>query len=572
MKDSIDVFLCHASEDKEAVVRPIARALAESHLTYWLDEHEILWGDSIVRKINSALSASKFVIAIISSNSLRKGWPTKELDSALARMVSSKRFRVLPLLVGVAGDRFRKKYRLLEDVHYEKWTGDPASVVESLRRLLDSTELVSPSEIERRTRVRRARGKLKGEVFLIELLTQPIELERSDAGVTITVDRRDVSECVVTNRGKQRLIDDFIGGKRKVISSLKAKDRKIQRFLTGESPRRRMTVSPRELKVPLRWASGGVLSVVKYRGREWVPLFFRDIPPYGWNISLGSTERRFDEQGQPISDRDLEHRCPWDLISREFLEESIVLDHDPANRSEPGAFRRFKGPLPWPGPSVDRWRRHVRLRRERDGLASDLNGSPIQLEPVGPERPATLKIVSSPPGGEPPDEVSDVLVCFSLLDLGIEVVEVARYELNENDYLLDGEIDQEGCLVRMPMALFSLPYLAETFSRDENWYRYVNPFHEGEPPSIRVARAPKEDEVVFFPWDVEQRLKIIAGEMGSDHERTRFTDWRARFRTNFLDRHGRPSLARPSRLFVPATAKVLNLYFSGARQPEPAHG
>jgi len=102
MKKSIDVFLCHASEDKESVVRPIAEALDASGFTYWLDEHEIQWGNNVIEKIDKALSLSKLVVAIISSNSIDKPWPTSEIESVLALQISSKdsRFRVLPLLVG----------------------------------------------------------------------------------------------------------------------------------------------------------------------------------------------------------------------------------------------------------------------------------------------------------------------------------------------------------------------------------------------------------------------------------------------------------------------------------------
>jgi hypothetical protein len=250
---------------------------------------------------------------------------------------------------------------------------------------------------------------------------------------------------------------------------------------------------------------------------------------------------------------------------REFLEETIVLDHDPADRSHPGAFRNFTGAASsLPGSSMDHWRKHAGLRRERDKLASRLDPSPIQLDLFRLDKDIALRIVSSTLEGEPSDpdvqEERNVLVCFSLRDLGIEVVKVVHYKLGDNDYLLDGEIDQEDCLVRMPMALFSCSYLAEIFSSDDNWYHYDN--SSGEPPSIKVRRAPTEQEVHFFPWDVEQRIEIINGrKKATAHEVERFKEWYRQFRLNFLDANDRPSLANPSPLFVPGTAKILNLFF-----------
>jgi len=41
-----DVFICHASEDKDAVARPLAKALEARGLTVWLDEFQIKLGDS----------------------------------------------------------------------------------------------------------------------------------------------------------------------------------------------------------------------------------------------------------------------------------------------------------------------------------------------------------------------------------------------------------------------------------------------------------------------------------------------------------------------------------------------
>ena len=47
-----DVFICHTTEDKADVVRPLATALDDAGLRVWYDEFELRIGDSLRRKID----------------------------------------------------------------------------------------------------------------------------------------------------------------------------------------------------------------------------------------------------------------------------------------------------------------------------------------------------------------------------------------------------------------------------------------------------------------------------------------------------------------------------------------
>ena len=49
-----DVFICHASEDKDSLVRPLVRALRRLGLKVWFDETELVPGDSLTRKVDRA--------------------------------------------------------------------------------------------------------------------------------------------------------------------------------------------------------------------------------------------------------------------------------------------------------------------------------------------------------------------------------------------------------------------------------------------------------------------------------------------------------------------------------------
>jgi hypothetical protein len=48
-----DVFISHASEDKDAIVRDLAHGLQQRGLEVWYDEFALRIGDSLRRKIES---------------------------------------------------------------------------------------------------------------------------------------------------------------------------------------------------------------------------------------------------------------------------------------------------------------------------------------------------------------------------------------------------------------------------------------------------------------------------------------------------------------------------------------
>lgn len=91
-----DVFISHASEDKDAVVRPLATALREAGLNVWYDEFELKIGDSLRRKIDQGLANSKFGIIVISRSFIKKGWTNYELDGLITRSVSGEQI-ILPI-------------------------------------------------------------------------------------------------------------------------------------------------------------------------------------------------------------------------------------------------------------------------------------------------------------------------------------------------------------------------------------------------------------------------------------------------------------------------------------------
>ena len=96
-----DIFISHATEDKEAVVRPLVNGLSSSGLRVWYDEFELKLGDSLSQSIDHGLANSKYGLVVLSHSFFNKNWPRYELDGLVNRqMVGGK--VILPIWHGVS--------------------------------------------------------------------------------------------------------------------------------------------------------------------------------------------------------------------------------------------------------------------------------------------------------------------------------------------------------------------------------------------------------------------------------------------------------------------------------------
>ena len=136
--ESWDVFICHASEDKADVAEPLYKHLDSFGIRCWYDRGEILWGDSIVGKINEGLKCSRFVIVVVSPALLRKTWATKEMNAALSQEIDSGTTKVLPLMAGSDEDiqQMTSDLAIQRDKRYIRWSGNPLEIEGELRALI----------------------------------------------------------------------------------------------------------------------------------------------------------------------------------------------------------------------------------------------------------------------------------------------------------------------------------------------------------------------------------------------------------------------------------------------------
>ena len=91
-----DVFISHATEDKDDIVRPLAEALINQNLRVWYDEFELRLGDSLRRKIDAGLAQSRFGIVVLSHAFFEKNWTQYELDGLVTREMTGEQV-ILPL-------------------------------------------------------------------------------------------------------------------------------------------------------------------------------------------------------------------------------------------------------------------------------------------------------------------------------------------------------------------------------------------------------------------------------------------------------------------------------------------
>jgi len=109
-----DVFICHASQDKDAFVRPLAHALRRLGVRVWYDEFSFEIGDSVSRKIDQGIAGSRFGIVVVSQAFIGRPWPAHELAGLVNRSVEED-MKILPIWHGVTKPEVKRVSHSLSD-------------------------------------------------------------------------------------------------------------------------------------------------------------------------------------------------------------------------------------------------------------------------------------------------------------------------------------------------------------------------------------------------------------------------------------------------------------------------
>lgn len=96
-EDEYDVFVSHATEDKESFADEFVDILQQKYnLKVWYDAVSIKWGDSIRAEIDKGLKKSKFGVVILSRSYISKYWTNYELEGLFQREYNGGKL-ILPI-------------------------------------------------------------------------------------------------------------------------------------------------------------------------------------------------------------------------------------------------------------------------------------------------------------------------------------------------------------------------------------------------------------------------------------------------------------------------------------------
>jgi hypothetical protein len=589
-----DFFISYSNEDLD-FAKKLHTQLSKSNHDVFLAPESISLGTNWVTGISDGQRDSRISVFLISQKTATSTWVMAEIAAGIKLTELSNEYRVVPIFLeditklqipyplhifqgikldelGIEGVAF-KLSDLLNTLLEEK----NESVLGQLKKGVGPRDIVF-NHPEVLTDVR---------VIAAELLKNPIDIGWYNDKLIVKIDRREVDLAVYTTQGKNWLCGQVLKGE--VESLAKEMDKEIHELLSGNRNKPPLTLNLHNL--PLRWVSGGVLSVITIRGKEsegkWTPFFFRDIAPIGWNIALGSSENN-----EELND-------PWSFLYREFLEETLVHSSRNGLLKTERYVKKFvleTQPGQWWAPLVqaDHFaQQHMNLRKKMDGIDymfKTYNGdyrNIITCTGVPTDVIIDIRIDNAPvqlPW-------ANFLICFNLLELGIEVIKILEYVIDQNDEILDGEILnrkdanyewQE--LVRMPVVLISHKYLKKVFNSKSGYFDPIYPeiYHSKngiissapekvKQPSVIPSIPLTENDVIIFHRDAQRRKEIFEiltknfrNPMITEEDKRAFPRhslWMKNFHEYFFDNYGNPISTNPPPWFTFTSAKVLSYYF-----------
>lgn len=115
IQTNYDVFVSHASEDKDDFVRDFVKCLQLRGLKVWYDEFTLRVGDSLRRSIDNGLKNSRYGIVVLSEAFFSKEWPQRELDGLFAREVNGEKV-ILPIWHKISKNEVLKFSPIIADM------------------------------------------------------------------------------------------------------------------------------------------------------------------------------------------------------------------------------------------------------------------------------------------------------------------------------------------------------------------------------------------------------------------------------------------------------------------------
>lgn len=173
-----DLFISHASEDKEAFVRPLASLLEASGYSIWFDEFELRPGDLLSNSIDLGLHRSHAGIVVLSTAFFKKKWTRDELGALQVQRIDDRKL-IIPIWYQVTRNQVAEFSPFLANVIAIDATPGVDSVIRAI------TKIIRPHSIRGNHSIERGHRHIAEGNFADAVLNASRELERLFTSIAI---------------------------------------------------------------------------------------------------------------------------------------------------------------------------------------------------------------------------------------------------------------------------------------------------------------------------------------------------------------------------------------------------
>ncbi len=232
-------FISYSHEDKE-FVRALRDDLERRGVRVWMDEAELLVGDSLVQKIGEAIKDNDFVIGIISPASATSAWCAKELSIATTDGINSRRVKVLPVCL----DGAKAPHYLSDTVRIDADRESPERVAAELAIAMERGLGFMPTEVQQSisatdvpsSREASAIGAWSGVRWTVTGGPRPAGSRGRDAtGFAWDIERGDDDRTVIVWISRDAQLSSTLPVE--VVNAIRTRGRSVvERIVTTDSP------------------------------------------------------------------------------------------------------------------------------------------------------------------------------------------------------------------------------------------------------------------------------------------------------------------------------------------------
>lgn len=138
-----DVFITHALEDQQEVVKPLADRLHEAGLRVWYSGRDMRLGQPLNDVImNKIIPASRFGVVVMSGHYFQSEWGRKELNALYAMEGMRNEQIILPIWHNVDEMQIKVQLPYLEDRFAIKWEKGVDIIVDRIVKEVSSSKKV----------------------------------------------------------------------------------------------------------------------------------------------------------------------------------------------------------------------------------------------------------------------------------------------------------------------------------------------------------------------------------------------------------------------------------------------